>query len=444
MSDPDDPFSSPLDRTVIIPSPGGAAPKPKTPPAAARPAPARPASPAAAPGAAFDPLAADEPLVAAAAPLLLSAAQIRGTARVDSVPALRARVADEVRAFDASARTRGVAEATVLAARYMLCTMIDEAAMATPWGHEHGWSEKTLLAEFHKERDGGEKVFSIIDRAKKEPGVNAGFLQLAYYVLAFGFEGKYRVRESGHLANLVDGLYRTLQNQRPAPERALSPAWRGREPSETERLVRSIPLWTIFAAAGGLLAAAYIAFSGLLYAAARPAGDLADEIGGGRSLLLAGAAPTADFDPRTVLAPYLGRLLEFEVNGPFAIIRILGESPDGALFRTGSSDVAPSYDAALAAVSAALQQIDGDILIEGHTDTRGSAIANDRISSARAEAVSERLVADGLAAGRIDRVVGYGERSPLVEERGAADYARNRRVEIVLQAPADGSWGAPQ
>lgn len=440
MSDADDPFSSPLDRTVIIPSPGGGAPAPANAPKRE----ARPDAPSAASaprnaGEGFDPHAADEPLVRAAAPLLLSAAQIKQTVAAADPAALRQRIADEVRAFDAAAKAAGVQSATAQAARYMLCTMLDEAAMGTPWGPEHGWADRTLLAEFHGETWGGEKVFDIIERAKREPGVNAGFLQLAYYVLAFGFEGKYRVKESGHLLNLKDGLFRILQNQRPAPERALSPEWRGREAGAAEQLMKVVPLWAVIAGAAGALVLAYAAYSLLLFNAGRPAAALAQEIGGGRAAMLADAPPPqVAIDPRAALAPHVGRTLEVVDEGPITTIRLLGRSPDGVLFRTGGADIGATYDRTLSDIAALLSEFPGAIIIEGHTDSTGSASANARTSQARAEAVAQRLASEGVAADRLE-AEGWSSRRPLVAENSAADRALNRRVEIRFRGTGGGA-----
>ena len=439
MSDADDPFASPLDRTVIIPTPGGAASAPK----ASTPPPRSAAPPASAGsrqlGDGFDPHAADDPLVRAAAPLLLSAAQIRQTVSASDPAALRKRIVDEVRAFDAFAKAAGVQSAAAQAARYMLCTMIDEAAMGTPWGPEHGWADRTLLAEFHGETWGGEKVFDIIERAKREPGVNSGFLQLAYYVLAFGFEGKYRVKESGHLLNLKDGLFRILQNQRPAPERALSPQWRGREAGAAEQLMKVIPLWAVLAGTVGALVLIYAAYSLLLFNAARPAAALAQDIGGGAAAALADAPPPPiAIDPRQALAPHLGRTLEVVDEGPITTIRLLGKSPDGVLFRTGGADIGAAYGQALVDIADLLSEFPGAVIVEGHTDSTGSASANARTSQARAEAVAKRLAADGVSAARLE-AEGWSSRRPLVAESSAADRALNRRVEIRFRGAGGGA-----
>lgn len=77
------------------------------------------------------------------------------------------------------------------------------------------------------------------------------------------------------------------------------------------------------------------------------------------------------------------------------------------------------------------------IRIEGHTDStpvvhsRGSFKDNMGLSLARARAVYDQLVKEGVAGHRL-YTAGYGASQPLVAEKTAADRAKNRRVEIVI------------
>jgi len=70
------------------------------------------------------------------------------------------------------------------------------------------------------------------------------------------------------------------------------------------------------------------------------------------------------------------------------------------------------------------------VRVEGHTDTRGNAGYNLKLSTGRAKAVLDYLVAHGIDAKRLVSQ-GYGESRPLVTpEKGEADYQKNRRVEF--------------
>ncbi|HVE77362.1 MAG TPA: OmpA family protein [Gemmatimonadaceae bacterium] len=69
------------------------------------------------------------------------------------------------------------------------------------------------------------------------------------------------------------------------------------------------------------------------------------------------------------------------------------------------------------------------IEIAGHTDNRGTAVRNLRLSRARAETVREYLIAQGVAPSRLV-AKGYGPYSPVTSNTTPAGRARNRRVEL--------------
>ena len=70
--------------------------------------------------------------------------------------------------------------------------------------------------------------------------------------------------------------------------------------------------------------------------------------------------------------------------------------------------------------------------IQGHTDSRGDAAYNLRLSQARVESVLEWLVARGIARERLV-ARGYGESQPIVADAHAeAEHATNRRVQFAI------------
>jgi outer membrane protein OmpA-like peptidoglycan-associated protein len=70
--------------------------------------------------------------------------------------------------------------------------------------------------------------------------------------------------------------------------------------------------------------------------------------------------------------------------------------------------------------------------IEGHTDSRGNANANQMLSQRRAESVRDALVAAGVAASRIT-AIGLGEEQPVASNDSEEGRARNRRVDVILE-----------
>lgn len=72
------------------------------------------------------------------------------------------------------------------------------------------------------------------------------------------------------------------------------------------------------------------------------------------------------------------------------------------------------------------------VLIEGHTDSVGTEIYNQRLSDARARSVAVALEDQGVSSRRIS-TRGFGESRPIASNDSEAGRTRNRRVEVVIQ-----------
>lgn len=72
---------------------------------------------------------------------------------------------------------------------------------------------------------------------------------------------------------------------------------------------------------------------------------------------------------------------------------------------------------------------DIEIVIEGHTDSRGGSTYNLKLSDARANSVRAALIERGIAPERME-AVGYGESKPIASNRTRQGRATNRRVEF--------------
>jgi outer membrane protein OmpA-like peptidoglycan-associated protein len=106
----------------------------------------------------------------------------------------------------------------------------------------------------------------------------------------------------------------------------------------------------------------------------------------------------------------------------------------GVLFQSAKSELLPAAQAKLVEVAQALIQEDplSKIVIEGHTDSQGSADYNLQLSNRRAATVRDYLVTSGVAADRITSQ-GFGQSRPIADNNSAEGRANNRRVEIVVQ-----------
>ncbi len=73
------------------------------------------------------------------------------------------------------------------------------------------------------------------------------------------------------------------------------------------------------------------------------------------------------------------------------------------------------------------------VILEGHTDERGSREYNLGLGERRGNAVNELLTAGGVPSRQID-VVSYGEERPVCRDSNEDCWQRNRRTEIVYTA----------
>ena len=74
------------------------------------------------------------------------------------------------------------------------------------------------------------------------------------------------------------------------------------------------------------------------------------------------------------------------------------------------------------------------LIIEGHTDDRGSDEKNMKLSQARADSVKQYFVMKGIATDRLT-ALGYGETKPVATNKTNAGRQDNRRIEFKLVQP---------
>ena len=417
------------DRTFVKPNPGGQAAPARLPEAAA--ADLAEAAPA------------DQglnPLLALANPLLLAVPPLRATRQVADVDGLRNALAQGLRDFATRAAAQGIAPERVMAARYVLCTMIDEAAAQTPWGGMGVWARHTLLTLFHNETEGGEKVFQLMARLAEKPAANRDLLELVYAAITLGFEGRYRVLDNGRaqLEAVRDKLAQILRQQRGDFPRALAQHWQGLA-SRRGSTGSWLPLAAVGAGALLLLVASYFAFAVSL-------GNRSDPVFGQiQSLRL---TPPVVAAPQPAPRPRLAQFLQSDIKAGLVAVRdevdrsVVTLRGDGA-FAPGSATLLADREPLMARIADALTQVSGSVLVTGHTDNQPIARSarfpsNWHLSEERARTVRDLLVGRKVASDRI-RAEGRADAEPLVANDTPGNRALNRRVEITLVVGRDGS-----
>jgi len=129
---------------------------------------------------------------------------------------------------------------------------------------------------------------------------------------------------------------------------------------------------------------------------------------------------------RKLLKPIEGEVLLNATSD--IVIRLYGLS-----FASGSSEIVEKHVPLLEKVESIIEMFPGsNLVVEGHTDDRGSRNTNMRLSEKRAVAVTEYLRRSmSLSSDRIDSY-GYGPDKPIGTNTTPEGRAKNRRIDIII------------
>jgi OmpA-OmpF porin, OOP family len=100
-------------------------------------------------------------------------------------------------------------------------------------------------------------------------------------------------------------------------------------------------------------------------------------------------------------------------------------------FKTGSAKIAPEDQKRLADLAQKAKDQTGYIIeVQGYADSTGNAAMNTKLSQARAQAVIDYLVQNGVPIRHITAPGAYGETNPAASNETSSGRAENRRVDI--------------
>lgn len=378
-----------------------------------------------------DVVSGGNPLVAAANTLLNLIPQIRAMATNADPGGFQKFLLESIREFERKAGAGGVPMETVIGARYCICTAIDETAAQTPWGGSGVWPRYSLLVALHNETWGGEKFFQLLAKLVQTPHQHIDLIELMYYCLMLGLEGRYRVIENGRsqLETLKARLLQVIEGARGDRTGALSVNWQGVERKAAPPWTM-VPLWVATAIAVLL---AFLIFLWFNYRLAAQSDDLFSSINGIRF-------PKVQAVPAVAAKPRLRQFLEPEIRE--GLVEVNDEADrstiilrgDG-LFDPASTIVKPRYMRVIERVAVALNEVPGKVVVNGYTDNSPIRTArfpsNWHLSQERAQSVSDMLSRQLRDTGRV-RSEGRADADPVAPNTTAEGKARNRRVEIVL------------
>ena len=373
------------------------------------------------------------PLIEAAKPVFILVNAMQQTTSQLSTDSLINKFSILINNFEENAEKNGARYDAIQAAKYCLCTFVDELAVRAGWADET-WSKNSLLVSFYDETWGGERFFEIIQNLKQNPDKNIDLLEFMYLCLQFGYKGKYQVLNSGELEidKIKRDLLASIHSKRPDQTADLFK----HNPIITNTIQRkqrlTIPLWVVSVLGAVVLGVGYFAMQWSL-------GDDFDTASTKVNNLK--LPPVTAKQQETQSTIRLRPLLENEIARKLvsvedfqdrSTVTILGDG----LFESGSAQIQDQYYPVLARVSQALDSVEGQIVVTGYTDDKPiqslNFPSNWHLSQARADAVKEILLNYIKNGGARIRSEGRGSTDPVAPNDTLENRAKNRRVEITL------------
>lgn len=372
------------------------------------------------------------PLLRVANPLLNMIYQIRTLVHSSDPSQLRNYLIEEIKKFEQRSKSDAISAETIAAARYCLCTVIDETAAQTPWGGGGIWAKYSLLVTFYNETWGGEKFFQILARVTQTPAIHRDLIELMYFCISLGFEGRYKIVPNGQsqLELLRRRLAEIINDLNGGREKSLSPHWHG-------IIKPRPPIWTLLPAWVSILWWGVIATALFVFLSFKLS-DHSDKV---FAQILALPVPVIkEIASPVSIEGRLTALLQSEIDqglvrvregSGIAVVTLMGDG----LFPSGSVSLSPAYIPVINKVAAAINDYGKGTVVSGHTDNvpiRSARFpSNWHLSVERARAVANQLELEFRFANPF-KVLGVGDAEPV--ESNATEQGRrlNRRVEVKI------------
>lgn len=131
----------------------------------------------------------------------------------------------------------------------LFAIVIDEFVMLSPWSKDRGWENRSLVADLFGFRDGGDRFYSVAERALRQPKALTEFLEIIYIFLKLGYRGKYTTGNESERDQLLNRI-ETALNLVPRHDK---PAAIGRPIQDTKPPRRIVPASRKIAATVGLV-----------------------------------------------------------------------------------------------------------------------------------------------------------------------------------------------
>jgi len=395
---------------------------------------------------------AANPILAAAAPLLMLFGQLRLIPVERQAAPLAEHMTEAIETFERTIAKAGIGEEDARIAKFALCETADDLVGNLPWPDKDSWLQHSLVAQFFHTQPTGAGFYEALNKILAKPEAHYDLLELMHACLSLGFEGQYRglAGERNTLERVRRDVYDTLRYFKPRAADDVSPRWQGMAAAMPKPRAR-LPLWAVAAAAATLVTAAFFGLRVMItdegdatageLLALNPSTPVTIE----RASVAPPAEPVQASPPPAVpdttqidriraalVKEIAGGGLSVGEKGEFIVVEINNQ----LLFASGQAELKPQFQPIAADIATALNAEPGPINIVGHTDNvkpkKSSTFkSNFDLSIARAKAV-EAMMAKQLKDPSRLGVDGKGEDEPIADNGTADGRAKNRRVDVMI------------
>ena len=146
--------------------------------------------------------------------------------------------------FDRDARRAGFAVDDVYLAKYAFCAALDEIILTSQLPLRHDWEAYPLQIQYFGDHLAGEVFFDHLEKVRMQGAASLSVLEVFYYCLVLGFEGKYRLEGPEKLNYLIGRVGEEIRQLR-GKHSDFAPHWAIPD-KITQVIAREMPMWLYF------------------------------------------------------------------------------------------------------------------------------------------------------------------------------------------------------
>lgn len=177
--------------------------------------------------------------------VLLIGVKIRETPNLGQAEQLKKLLISYMKDFERSCHSHQKPAEAMEQAKYALAAFIDETVINSENNCRDTWITEPLAVSLFNDSLAGENFFKRLEALLPDLKRNLETIEVYYFALALGFQGRYRLSGAEVLPNVVRNLLKRIESMRGAPAKAVSPAayvhpgMKGRERSGRPLMIAS-------------------------------------------------------------------------------------------------------------------------------------------------------------------------------------------------------------